>query len=86
MEKNDKRDYGQEAHNPPKQKLSYFNNHVNKYPDSAKHEETPTDYTPNLDTENFDEGDYEDIDDNIPDAEGEIRNPSEDESQLSLEI
>lgn len=74
MDTDNKRDYGQEAPNSPEQKLSYFENHIDKYPGGPKStEETNKD---NLmpDPEDFDEGDYEDAEDktildrNAPDS------------------
>ena len=36
MENKNERAYGNEAHNSPQQLLSYFDNHIDKYPDGPK--------------------------------------------------
>ena len=48
MEKNTNRDYtSKEAHNPREQLLSYFESHINKYPDGPKSSEEMEVLAPN---------------------------------------
>jgi hypothetical protein len=56
---NNNGDYGREDQNSPKQKLSYFENHTERYPDSPKSLESSgkDNLIPNPD--DFDEGDQD---------------------------